>query len=68
MINFDNFEAWFVTGSQHLYGEETLKQVAEDSKKIAQALSDSATIPVKIVFKPVLKTPDEIYKLCLAAN
>lgn len=68
MINFDNFEAWFVTGSQHLYGEETLKQVAEDSKTIAQALSASAKIPVKIVFKPVLKTPDEIYKLCLEAN
>lgn len=68
MISFDNFEAWFVTGSQHLYGEETLKQVAEDSQKIAQALSESAKIPVKIVFKPVLKTPDEIYKLCLEAN
>ena len=68
MINYDNFEAWFVTGSQHLYGEETLKQVAEDSQKIARALSESAKIPVKIVFKPVLKTPDEIYKLCLEAN
>jgi L-arabinose isomerase len=68
MISFDNLEAWFVTGSQHLYGEETLKQVAEDSQKIAQALSDSAKIPIKIVFKPVLTTPDEIYKLCLEAN
>jgi L-arabinose isomerase len=68
MINFDNFEAWFVTGSQHLYGEETLKQVAQDSQKIAQALSEATKIPVKIIFKPVLKTPDEIYKLCLEAN
>jgi L-arabinose isomerase len=68
MISFNNFEAWFVTGSQHLYGEETLNQVAQDSKQIAQSLSDSAAIPVKIVFKPVLKTPDEIYKLCLEAN
>jgi len=68
MINFDNLEAWFVTGSQHLYGEETLKQVAEDSKTIAQALSESTKIAVKIVFKPVLKTPDEIYKLYLEAN
>ncbi len=31
MINFNDFEVWFVTGSQHLYGEETLKQVARDS-------------------------------------
>lgn len=68
MINFNNFEAWFITGSQHLYGEETLKQVAEDSNKIAQALTDSVSIPIKIVFKPVLKTPDEINKLCLEAN
>ena len=28
-------EVWFVTGSQHLYGEETLKQVAEHSQQIA---------------------------------
>lgn len=62
------YEAWFATGSQHLYGEETLNQVAEDSSKIARALSDSAKIPVKIAFKPVLTTPDEIYKLCQEAN
>ena len=68
MINLDKYEAWFITGSQHLYGEETLNQVAENSKKIVRALSDSAKIPVKIVFKPVLKTPDEIYNLCLEAN
>ncbi len=68
MINYDNLEAWFVTGSQHLYGEEALEQVAEDSKKIARALSDSKNIPVKIVYKPVVKTSDEIYQLCQAAN
>ncbi|HEX9972165.1 MAG TPA: L-arabinose isomerase, partial [bacterium] len=68
MINYDNFEAWFITGSQQLYGEETLKQVAENSQKIARVLSESTKIAVKIVFKPVLKTPDEIYKLCLEAN
>ena len=68
MIEFDNFEAWFITGSQHLYGDETLGQVAEDSKKIVRALSESAKIPVKIIFKAVLTTPDEIYNLCLQAN
>ncbi|MDZ4788485.1 MAG: L-arabinose isomerase [Blastochloris sp.] len=59
---------WFVTGSQHLYGEETLKQVAAHSLKISEALSQSKRIPLKIVFKPVLKTPEEIRQLCLDAN
>lgn len=68
MINLNNLEAWFVTGSQQLYGQETLKRVAEDSQKIVRALSDSVKIPVKIVFKPVVKTPDEIYQLFVAAN
>ena len=63
-----SFEVWFITGSQNLYGEETLKQVDRDSEIIAKAFDASATIPVKIVFKPVLKTPDEIYNCCLEAN
>ncbi len=67
-INLKQYEAWFVTGSQHLYGEETLKQVAAHSKEIAEAFNRSKIIPVKIVFKPVLTTPDSIYKLCLDAN
>jgi len=61
-------EAWFVTGSQHLYGPETLKQVAEDSKKIAQALGRSKQVPVKVVFKPVLTTPEAIHELCAKAS
>jgi L-arabinose isomerase len=61
-------EIWFVTGSQHLYGPETLKQVAADSAKIAAALDKSPKISQKVVFKPVLTTPDSIYELCLAAN
>ncbi len=68
MFNFNELEAWFVTGSQDLYGAATLNQVAENSRQIAQAFTASARIPVKIVFKPVLTTADEIYKLCLAAN
>jgi len=62
------YEAWFVTGSQHLYGEETLKQVAEHSKEIVNALSGSNKIPVKVIFKPVLTNADSIYKLCQDAN
>jgi L-arabinose isomerase len=68
MMNINELELWFVTGSQHLYGEETLRQVADDSRQIAGALSDSKNIPVKVVFKPVLKTSEEISALCTAAS
>ncbi len=68
MTDLRTFETWFVTGSQHLYGEETLKKVAEHSREIAQGLSGSEEIPVKVVFKPVLTTPDAISELCLEAN
>jgi L-arabinose isomerase len=66
--NLKQLEAWFITGSQHLYGEETLRQVAEHAQQIARALSDSPEIPVTIVFKPVVKTAEEIYKICQDAN
>jgi L-arabinose isomerase len=62
------YEVWFVTGSQHLYGPETLRQVAEDSARIASFLDKSMSISQKIVFKPVLTTPDSITELCTEAN
>jgi len=62
------FEVWFVTGSQHLYGPEVLARVAEDSQQIVKAFNATSTIPVSVVFKPVVKTPDEIYKVCIDAN
>jgi L-arabinose isomerase len=67
-MDLKKFEVWFVTGSQHLYGEETLKQVAEHSKTIAKALNAASQIPVTVVFKPTVKTPDEIYHVCVEAN
>jgi L-arabinose isomerase len=68
MIDLKKFEVWFVTGSQHLYGEETLKLVAEHSTQIAASLNDATQIPVKIIYKPVVKTPEEIYATLLEAN
>ncbi|AKD56162.1 L-arabinose isomerase [Spirosoma radiotolerans] len=68
MLNLKEFEIWFVTGSQHLYGEETLRQVADHSQIIAQSFDKSPTIPVRVVYKPVVKTPDEIYAICQEAN
>jgi L-arabinose isomerase len=68
MIDLHAYEAWFITGSQHLYGTETLKQVEDDSRAIVSAWSSDAGFPVKIVFKPVLTTPEGIRDLCLEAN
>jgi L-arabinose isomerase len=68
MIDLKKLEVWFVTGSQFLYGEETLRQVAEHSQQIVKELDASSSIPSKIIFKPVLKTPEEIFQLCQEAN
>jgi L-arabinose isomerase len=68
MTDLKKLEVWFVTGSQFLYGEETLRQVADHSQQIAKALNSSASIPVQVIFKPVLKTPEEIYQVCQDAN
>src|ERR1043165_4300936 len=68
MVDLKGYEVWFVTGSQHLYGPETLEQVAEHSREIAKALGESKYIPTQVVFKPVLTTPEAIRDLCLEAN
>jgi len=68
MKDLKQFEAWFVTGSQHLYGKEALKKVDANSKKITEALNASDQIPVRVVFKPVLTTPQAILDLALEAN
>ena len=68
MENLNIKEVWFVTGSQHLYGPETLLQVAADSKAITEALDNSQKIPVRVIFKPVLTTPDSIFAFCSEAN
>lgn len=66
--NLKELEVWFVTGSQHLYGEETLKQVATHSTEIAMSFDQHSKIPVQVMFKPILTTPDAIYQLCIEAN
>jgi L-arabinose isomerase len=66
--NLDSTEIWHVTGSQHLYGEAVLKQVAAHSRKIVDELNSTKRLPLKIVFKPVLTTPDAIRQLCLEAS
>ena len=61
-------EVWFLTGSQGLYGEETLAQVAHQSQEIAAALGAASDIPVTVVWKPVLTDSEAIKRLFLEAN
>ena len=68
MLDLKKFEVWFVTGSQDLYGEDTLKQVAAHSEEIAKSLNVASQIPVQVVFKPTVKSTDEIYQICQQAN
>jgi L-arabinose isomerase len=68
MKNLEAPEIWYITGSQHLYGEQTLRQVAAHSQKIVEELNDSQRLPLELVFKPTLTRPQEISALCLEAN
>jgi len=68
LVNSTPSEIWFVCGSQHLYGPGPLKQVAANAQAVAAALYESKHIPVDVVFKALLTTPDEITQLCLNAN
>lgn len=68
MTDLKEFEVWFVTGSQHLYGEEILKNVAAHSEEISGALDKSTSIPVKVIYKAVVTGSEEIYSVCQQAN
>ncbi|MCL6258779.1 L-arabinose isomerase [Aquiflexum sp. TKW24L] len=68
MKNITQNEVWFITGSQHLYGEETLAKVAEHSEVIAHELNQTKNISVNIIFKPIVKTTEEIFQICQEAN
>ncbi len=63
-----NKEIWFVTGSQHLYGPEVLKQVEQHSTTVVGGLNDGSDLPVPLKMKGVVKTADEILQVCLSAN
>ena len=63
-----DYQIWFLTGSQHLYGPEAIEQVGAHSQEIAAYLNDLAAIPLQMIYKPVLTTPEEILGLCSEAN
>jgi L-arabinose isomerase len=64
----DRFELWFVAGSQHLYGDEAIARVDVNAAEVAAGLDAAAPMPVRVVHKPVVTTPEAIRTLCLEAN
>jgi len=68
MNDFKKPSLWFITGSQNLYGDETLERVAEHSQQIALSLDKSKNISANVIFKPTVKSPEEIFAICQEAN
>ncbi|MDF9810987.1 L-arabinose isomerase [Streptomyces sp. SPB162] len=68
MKSLEGREVWFLTGSQGLYGPDTLQQVAEQSQQIAAALNESPDISVRVKWLPVLTDAEAIRRVCLDAN
>jgi L-arabinose isomerase len=68
MKPMEQLEVWFVTGSQDLYGETALRQVADNAKHVAEALDASPTIPVHVVYRPIVTSAEGIRQVCLEAN
>src|SRR5215217_5720909 len=68
MIMTSNATCWFLTGSQGLYGPETLAQVERQSRSLVDQLNDAGTLPVPVEWKPVLTDSSAIHEIILAAN
>src|SRR5690625_2515747 len=68
MLSLRPYEFWFVTGSQHLYGEDALQEVEKNSKDMVKKINKSSEVPVNIIFKQVLTNADDIQKLMLEVS
>lgn len=68
MERYAQLEVWFVVGSQFLYGPKTLQQVSDNATKLVAGLNAEAGLPIKLVLKPTVKSPEEILAVCREAN
>jgi L-arabinose isomerase len=68
MADLKQWEVWLLTGSQHLYGAETLKSVKDHAEIIATYINGNEQIPVRVICKSVVTTPEEIFGACKEAN
>lgn len=67
-LNPSSSEIWFITGSQQLYGEATLRQVAANSEEIVRSLNASGALTLPLVFKPTLVSREAVTERMLEAN
>jgi len=67
-VSAQEHEVWFLTGSQGLYGDDVLTQVADQSRQVAEQLGASPDVGVRVVWKPVLTSSDAIRRACLDAT
>lgn len=68
MKTLKHYDFWFLAGSQHLYGSQTLKQVTAHAQAMVDGLAQDADIPCNLICKPIVTTPDEILETMRAAN
>lgn len=68
MLTSQKKECWFVVGSQHLYGDEALKQVMADAQKITYALNESGLLPYPIILQELAVSADQITQLMKEVN
>jgi len=68
MKPLDSHAVWFLTGSQSLYGEDVLRQVADNSTAIARGLDGAETVPVRVIARPVVTSAVAIEEVCRQAN
>lgn len=68
MLQVKDYEFWFVAGSQHLYGEEALRNVEKNTREIVDYLNNTGRLPYKVVFKGVMTTADGITKFMKEVN
>lgn len=61
-------QVWLITGSQSMYGPDTLDQVADQSRQIAEILDASSEIPVEVRWLPVVTDAEQIARVLSAAN
>ncbi|MEO0512679.1 MAG: L-arabinose isomerase [Planctomycetota bacterium] len=68
MIEYEALEVWFVTGSQHLYGPETLERVRANTARVVEGLNAVGHVPIRVVAKPTLTTAEEVTRTLTDAS
>ena len=68
MLTIKPYKFWFITGSQHLYGDDAIKEVVNNSREVVKGLNEHGQLPFEIEFKEVLTTANDIHEFMVKAN